>query len=579
MILRLKPIAHNIFPVGGFLIRETDPKQWLLELQELNFELNQVSIFPIPGHQPNSIWGCLVEVHSYQEPFDFGRNETCQRVYPNLFIPEKAKLLPTVLPKDYERLFSEQKHIFHPDFGLVELDESFDFLSIITAPREQSVYTFKPADPVFIPQKINSFEVKEIKTEDPLEEMAKKIAPESKDLKDLDKPLTKIEKGKLSLYKSLFRKEKNKDGSFGGTRKTNFLSRLQGLFGRRSGGMLDRMQADFENLEERNQQELDKLMDLLKNNPDEALKYAIPLDDNGSSRGPDLSRFTMSKRWGNFSLFGNLSSRNNSGQGGSVDLGQSNYDRLNQQYNETARQLIEKKEYEKAAFVYLKLLKDYRLAASTLEQGGFYQQAAHIYLKYCNDKVKAAEAFEKGKFIHEAIELYTELRENEKVGDLYAKLNKRKKADEFYQLAVDTYVNNNNHLKGAEIYRNKMMADAKAQELLRAGWEDSPKKRECLTAFFDFITEPDRANKEIKRIYKQNVNETNRSEFLKVVHHQFKKPDNHNAELREMAYQLISKLAEKKPVMVDELKKFNQDDPEIVSDTFRFRYRRSNNRK
>ena len=131
-------------------------------------------------------------------------------------------------------------------------------------------------------------------------------------------------------------------------------------------------------------------MDLMKNNPEEALKYAIPLDNDNTSRGGDIGEMGWGRRWGNFSLFGNSGIGSGSG-GGSLDVGD-HFQQLERQYYDTARQLIGEKKYKKAAFIYMKLLRNYHLAASTMEQGKHYEEAATIYLKYNNNKEKAAES-------------------------------------------------------------------------------------------------------------------------------------------------------------------------------------------
>jgi hypothetical protein len=60
------------------------------------------------------------------------------------------------------------------------------------------------------------------------------------------------------------------------------------------------LQQDFEELERRNQKHLDRLMKLFKNNPLEALKYKIPLDNEGYQEGR-MGQLTLSKRWMDFS--------------------------------------------------------------------------------------------------------------------------------------------------------------------------------------------------------------------------------------------------------------------------------------
>ena len=93
---------------------------------------------------------------------------------------------------------------------------------------------------------------------------------------------------------------------------------------------------DFEKLQERNKKEVDKLLDLMKNNPEEALRFAIPLDEHGYMRGKSMSQFKMQDRGIDFSLFGSLNLGGSGG--GGVDLGEE-YFRIRKQYESSAQEL------------------------------------------------------------------------------------------------------------------------------------------------------------------------------------------------------------------------------------------------
>ncbi|NOQ71240.1 MAG: hypothetical protein GQ574_04530 [Crocinitomix sp.] len=579
MELKLNISRHSAYPIGGFLITGSNPKNWLLEIQALNFQLNQVTIYPIPGNVPNSIWGCFVITNANIETGDLGKNEACQRVFPNLYIPEKSKLIPSVLASDYERHFSEKMHLLHPDFGLVEFNDDFKLIALFNVPKEQFVYTFKPAESTFIPAKIDRFEVRKVEGEDPLKKLEEKVVPKSEKLPD--KPLNLKEKVKLKLYDKLFNRKKDKDGNetIAPTALLKGLSKLRGAFGSKKGS-IDGMQQDLEDLEERNKAQVDRLLDMLKNNPDEALKYAVPLDQNGSSRGSNEGLFDISKRRNGFGLFGGmlgglfggLGSGGGAGGsgGGSVDIGDG-FHRLSNQYHETARELLAKKEYEKAAFVYMKLLKQYGLAGDAMAQGGFYNEAAEIYLKFQNNKAKAAECYEKGKMMTEAIELYAELGQHEKVGDLYVGQNKRGLANEFYQKKVDEHHKGHFYVKAAAVYRHKMLQDEEAQQTLMQGWDENRQGYECLTTYLEHIPEKKRLAK-INGVFREKVNDRNREEFLKVIHHEFKKKTQPEKEsLKEIAYEIVAEQAKINSNIVEELRKFNTKDTEILKDTTRFK--------
>src|SRR5690606_12145948 len=122
----------------------------------------------------------------------------------------------------------------------------------------------------------------------------------------------------------------------------------------------------------------------------------------------------------------------------------------------TAHTLIKQKEFHQAAFVYLKLLRNPALAAQALEVGNHFQEAATLYLQNGGNKSKAAECYEKGHMIAEAIELYKELKENEKVGDLFVRIGNRPEANFYYEKVVENYIEKEQYVKGSLIYKHKM---------------------------------------------------------------------------------------------------------------------------
>ena len=98
-----------------------------------------------------------------------------------------------------------------------------------------------------------------------------------------------------------------KNEELAGSEKTDFGKKLDGFlnsFSDEKNNTVEDWQKDYENLAERNQNQLDKLLKMLNDNPEEALKYAIPLDPNNSSRGGAQGGFTLNKRWGAFEFGG-----------------------------------------------------------------------------------------------------------------------------------------------------------------------------------------------------------------------------------------------------------------------------------
>ena len=49
MQLKIKPYSKNTYPLSGFLIKNASVKAWIVELQRLNFSLEEVEVYPIPN--------------------------------------------------------------------------------------------------------------------------------------------------------------------------------------------------------------------------------------------------------------------------------------------------------------------------------------------------------------------------------------------------------------------------------------------------------------------------------------------------------------------------------------------------
>lgn len=570
MKIRLKPHTKNKYPLGAILIKGNSLRAWIEEVQKLGWTFDACKIYPIPNTTANSIWGSLLTHVNGLKGLETGKFERCQMLAPHIFIPEYTDLSPRITDTEIQQLFSDHVHILHPEFGWVELPEPLSLAQFITVGEASNTPTICPEDSVFIPTKIKSFQIMPLDPEEVMKNLEEKSIPGRKNLED--KPLDLLEKGKLSLYEMLFKKEEStEDPSEKKTEKTEFMKTIESFIG---GGKntetawSENLQEDYEDLDRRNQKQIDKLMDLLKNNPEEALKYAIPLDSERSSRGPTYTGdLDWNLRWPDFSLFGNMIGQ---GTGGGIDLGDG-FHRLEVQYRKTAKELTEKGDHKKAAFVYLKLLKDYYMAAQTLENGEYYEEAASIYLKHQNNKAKAAECYEKGNMIHKAIELYKELRNDEKVGDLYLHLHDREKADLYYQKVVDVFTNQAHYVKASLIARDKMNRPQKAQELLLEGWRAKKHPFNCLTAYFSGIPEAKELKKEIHAIYREEVDEKNRLTFLDVLKNEYKKQPDFSEEIKEIAYEILVDEIPTNASVVSNLRAFNKGDKELTKDMMRFR--------
>ena len=562
MLLKLKPHSKNLFPLKAMLLRGAEPMEWLQEIQLLGFTLDQVKVYPLPGDIANSVKGCLVIAKNVIDKTQVGQHELCQQIGELLFVPELSTVVPLLEKEKLTTLLVNCKHLYHPEFGLVPLEKQVSWSSLISLPAAKDEVVVRPADSIFIPMDLKSFKVVALPKEDLLKELELAPKPEKMD----NKPLTFDEKAKLKFYQLFFDKNGKPIGI--DNLPKGLLAKLASL----APGMenkMGEMRNEMEALEARNRNEVDKLLDLMKRNPEEGLKYAIPIDNEGFSRGGMTSGFNMTRRWFDFSLFG-YDSRHRGG-GGGVSLNSDNHlAKLRRQYEASAQALIRKGNFEKAAWIYMKLLKDYYSAAQTLEKGKMYQEAAVIYLKYLKNKIKAAQCYEKGNFLEEAIELYIEIEKHEKAGDLLMRNNEQPKAYAQYQLVVNQYLKKNQFVKASLICRNKMDNALVAQELLMTGWDQNMDAYNCLNNYLNNISDNKACFEAINKVLKNKTNAKNCKTFIKVLRHEYNKRDTIAEQVKEVAYQVISTYSEKDRHLVRDLVLFNKEDRNLVKDIGRF---------
>lgn len=230
--------------------------------------------------------------------------------------------------------------------------------------------------------------------------------------------------------------------------------------------------AKFDNLMKEREKSLDRLLDLLEKNPDEGLQYALPINGDEAPRGIAAPSSALSRRNPIFS-----SGANSSGPTDFWNMGDDHYFKLQEKYRELARQEIAKGNWKRAAYIYSTLLNDLESAASVLRQGKLYHEAAVIYKNKLKKPVAAAECFEEGGLLKEAVKIYLELKDFEKSGDLYKKMDLHSEAEEVYRKAVEQYIQKNRVIKAAEILEEKIHSTGEALELLEKSWPYAPEAK------------------------------------------------------------------------------------------------------
>lgn len=548
----------NEAPLAGLLIKGGTIRSWATAMQILGLSPEQHPLYVLPGNQVNSEWGCLISIGTQDLPLEIGKYAYCQLVEGLVFIPEYTSLFPSMIPGELRKVLLNTPHLLHPEIGLVKLETPLNWTDHLLVDKPQQKLIFPSPEPMYVPGRVRSFRIEALSPEELLRQLDRQIGGDG--ALPENRPLNLKEKAKLKFLKQFFSDEARNEN---GERPAEKLDAIRKMFGGVDDDWLDRLEKEYNDLEERNKKEVERLLDMLKKDPKKGLQYAIPLDEKGTGRGSfgGFGAFTLSKRWGSFALGGS------GGGSGSVDMGD-DYFRIRQQYMKTAEELIRNGDFREAAFVYLKLLKNYRLAAETLERGGLYTEAASVYLKHLDNKSMAAKCYEKANNLMEAIDLYKELKMFEKVGDLYLQLDDQEAAWLHYEIVVENCLETNQYLRAGLLVKNKMDDLLRARILFKEGWTKELDAFNCLNNYFNTFKDESDFRTALRDVVKgSNLSKQQYEILVTVLQKEFSKREASTAsEIRDLVYQIIARQAKDNSKLLDTLLTFNPNDEELRRD-------------
>jgi MoxR-vWA-beta-propeller ternary system domain bpX3 len=344
----------------------------------------------------------------------------------------------------------------------------------------------------------------------------------------------------------------------------------RGWFSRWRQRVRERVQRSLEELQKRRESELDRLVRMMDENPNEGLQYAVPLNSDYLGRGGDNGWDSLSRELPDFSL-GGLGS----GGGGGSFTSPEHYQKLRERYLKQANLLLEKGDYRKAAYVYAHLLGDLHSAASVLEQGRYFREAAALYKDHIKNHLLAAQCLEKGGLLAEAAEEYRELKQHEKAGDLYRILAHEEKAQHMYQLCVEQALAQQNFLEAARLQHDKQHLTAAAEESLLLGWNSMHPQENCLHRYIALRTEQhESAAHTAQRLYQAGLKVQQEQIFLNQLRliYQHAAPESNDAVLaQQLALRLISAQAQNgKHAALNQLQHFTHSDSLVQADASRY---------
>lgn len=331
-------------------------------------------------------------------------------------------------------------------------------------------------------------------------------------------------------------------------------------------------QKHWKDISSARQRELNRLIEMMAKDPEQGLRYALPLGGHEARRGKAASGWKLGQR----------SLRLGNSQGGGAvdgwDLDHETQLKLEQQYRKAAAAAEADGNHERAAYIYGELLNDWASAAHSLIKAGKLREAVSIFLNKLSDMRRAAQALEEAGFHLQAAEWYFNLQDFEKVGDLYQHLGQENRAREFWNKALDE---EKNPLEKARISEEKLGSRIDAIAILDKAWRSNQHaatslqaefklllKNEDQSAIENLITEFDAAPPSIfPALEKARLCLSLRQELLPEVHH---------APLQESVLRLTSAKLGKDPSaksshqFLNLLKQFREEDELLNRDTTRY---------
>jgi tetratricopeptide (TPR) repeat protein len=561
-------------------IKGSSPEDWFSELRKWELSDKDMTCYILPENIRSVLPGGLFVIFTNE------KHPATEKVrYPyacighSFYLPVDSDLYPEIKPQELTAGTLWDCRVYHPSIGLVgfEKNDRIDLCDFFVHPPPVAIHWefAHKSTPRHAP--LVHASIAPSVPEDLIETMQDDIG--TKSLKDIPKE----EKESTNWMIRLFDRIKNivykcilffiqklmsilPDTTDSGRPKKGLLNQLEDWLGTR-----------IKHLDEKRDSELKRLLKMFENNSEEALKYAIPLDNPYIERGtPTTSSFTLSRRDTNFRI-GSL------GGGYRTDLWDINqyYKELRTKYQTAATQEIEAKRYKKAAYIYANLLGDFHSAANVLEQGKHYHDAAALYTKHLNAPAQAARCYEQGGLYSNAIELYKELKQYEAAADLYTKIEQPKQAYTLYEEALKVSMHTQNYIGAARLASEKLNDFELSKHILLEGWNISKQPEACLVQYFQEVIsqEPEALAAQLRNVYQHHTTEHRKIKFLNVLEqlqHQYPTEEIEKISV-ELAYEIISEQAVSgNTTKLHFLKKFISKDPLIGADSLRYILQKKN---
>lgn len=528
-LLRIVPTQKTQREAVAWFVFGNDPAEWLAAATGWDVSLESVSFRPIPRSlsdrtpigtliiptNPAAIQGKQSASGPLTIPFG--------RVADRLFLPTDAEVWPQVSESELRALLTNDSDwIFHPAMGLVRCERGELMRAVDLMQRRQvdrPDWTAAVEGTAFSSRLLSIEPTMRETADEILRHAGEGIGTEGGSLDELPPKPGEGLAGQLyqwtrplrNAWKSLVQRSKPKPQPPGSPAEAQANSGNPALPG---GGLLAWFGLALAPLaaagailgkaipksmvdQTARVREVDRLLHLLKNDPDAGLRFALPMGGGAAGRGVASPSNQLHARNIDFGL-GKLTS------GHPVDpwsIPPGQQWQLIQMYSELAAREIRMGRHRRAAYIFASLLGDLPAAANALEAGLHFREAAALYRDRLKRPVDAARCLEGGGLLDEAAELYLELGMIEKAADLYMRLDRPETAEQLLRKWAGQLTGQGQYVKASAILETKLGDIDGALTLLDEGWTASSQESEtCLTNWFALLGKHGRHQEATQRI-------------------------------------------------------------------------------
>lgn len=433
--------------------------QWLDELVGFGVDLTTAWLLPVPTSRTDRTpIGAVVVLPAGTVPHQHVRAEPWRRCGERVFVPAAAELWPPVTDAELAELVGDRWLAWHPSAGLVAFaaDERVPAAALLRIERaNESWQQARPGTAVVarlrsvasaVPPTLQSMfaaEQRSIGVQSPRDLPPLPDEPPLPSRRPWSSRLggAALDRLAAAILRLFTRPDATREA-------TGWLrDLLSWAVARQAQRPSQRPVAD----EARRARELRRLLTMLSDDPENGLRFALPLD-GAPGRGIAPPSNQLGARAPDFSLSG-------LGGGEAVDtwrIADAMRRDLTKRYRDLANVEIARGNHRRAAYILAHLLGDLRAAAQCLRDGRQFREAATLYRDRLADPHSAAKCLVAGGWLGEAADLYAQKGHWEDEGDLRLMLGQDEAAAAAYGCAIAVHRTCGSHVAAALLRAEKL---------------------------------------------------------------------------------------------------------------------------